>query len=51
VADAWINEFHYADSGADAGEFVEIAGIAGTDLTGWTIVLYNVPAPYTARSR
>ncbi|HEX8443383.1 MAG TPA: Calx-beta domain-containing protein [Allosphingosinicella sp.] len=38
---AWINEFHYDNSGADAGEFVEIAAPAGTNLTGWTIVLYN----------
>jgi predicted extracellular nuclease len=38
---AWINEFHYDNSGTDAGEFIEIAGRAGTDLTGWTLVLYN----------
>jgi predicted extracellular nuclease len=38
---AWINEFHYDNSGADVGEFIEIAGKAGTDLTGWTLVLYN----------
>jgi hypothetical protein len=24
-----------------AGEFVEIAGLAGTDVTGWSIVPYN----------
>ena len=39
--DVFINEFHYDDAGADAGEFVEIAGPAGTDLTGWTVELYN----------
>lgn len=38
---AWINEFHYDNAGADAGEFIEIAAAAGTDLTGWTLVLYN----------
>jgi len=38
---AWINEFHYDDASTDQGEFVEIAGVAGTDLTGWKIVLYN----------
>jgi predicted extracellular nuclease len=38
---AWINEFHYDNTGADAGEFIEIAGAAGTDLTGWSLVLYN----------
>jgi hypothetical protein len=37
----WINEFHYDDAGADTGEFVEIAGPAGLDLTGYSIVLYN----------
>lgn len=37
----WINEFHYDDAGADAGEFIEIAGPAGLDLTGYTLVLYN----------
>ncbi|MEM8754238.1 MAG: lamin tail domain-containing protein, partial [Pseudomonadota bacterium] len=38
---AFINEFHYDDAGADEGEFIEIAGPAGTDLTGWSLVLYN----------
>jgi hypothetical protein len=37
----WINEFHYDNTGSDAGEFIEIAGTAGTDLTGWSLVLYN----------
>jgi hypothetical protein len=37
----WINEFHYDNNGTDANEFIEVAGTAGTDLTGWTIVLYN----------
>lgn len=37
----WINEIHYDNTGSDAGEFVEIAGNAGTDLTGWSLVLYN----------
>ncbi|MEZ5742982.1 MAG: hypothetical protein R3D89_04455 [Sphingomonadaceae bacterium] len=37
----YINEFHYDNSGADVGEFFEIAGPAGTDLTGWSLVLYN----------
>jgi len=39
--DPWINEFHYDNKGRDAGEFVEIAGPAGTDLNGWTLVGYN----------
>ena len=37
----FINEFHYDNAGTDAGEFIEIAGPAGTDLTGWRIELYN----------
>ena len=37
----WINEIHYDNRGTDTGEFVEIAGHAGTDLTGWRLVLYN----------
>ena len=37
----FINEVHYDNAGTDTGEFVEIAGPAGTDLTGWTVVLYN----------
>lgn len=40
-AEVWINEFHYDNSGTDRNEFVEIAGTAGTDLTGWTIVAHN----------
>ena len=38
---AWINEFHYDNDGADQGEFIEIAGTAGLDLTGWSVVRYN----------
>ncbi len=37
----FINEFHYDNAGTDANEFIEIAGVAGTDLTDWSIVLYN----------
>ena len=40
-AAVFINELHYDNAGADAGEAVEIAGPAGTDLTGWRVVLYN----------
>ncbi|NEZ03924.1 hypothetical protein G4Y73_07140 [Wenzhouxiangella sp. XN201] len=38
---AWINEFHYDNDGTDSGEFVEVAGPAGLDLTGWSVVGYN----------
>ena len=37
----WINEFHYHNTGPDTGELIEVAGLAGTDLTGWSIVKYN----------
>jgi hypothetical protein len=37
----WINEFHYDNTGTDAGEFVEVAGTAGLNLTGYSILLYN----------
>lgn len=39
--EVFINEVHYDTAGADVGEFVEIAGPAGTNLTGWSLVLYN----------
>ena len=41
TAQVFINEIHYDNSGTDTGEAIEVAGPAGTDLTGWTIVLYN----------
>ncbi len=37
----FINEIHYDNIGTDAGEAIEIAGPAGTDLSGWSLVLYN----------
>lgn len=37
----FINELHYDNAGTDTGESVEIAGPAGTDLSGWSLVLYN----------
>ncbi len=37
----WINEFHYDNKGGDRDEFVEVAGTAGTDLSGWTLLGYN----------
>ncbi|HSM81449.1 MAG TPA: hypothetical protein VLS96_07175, partial [Nodosilinea sp.] len=37
----FINEFHYDNTGTDVGEFIEIAAPTGTDLTGWSLVLYN----------
>ncbi len=37
----WINEIHYDNDGTDSGEGVEIAGPAGTVMTGWKLVAYN----------
>ena len=37
----WINELHYDNSGTDTGEFIEIAGAAGTNLSSYSLVLYN----------
>ena len=36
-----IAEVHYDNTGTDSGEAIEVSGPAGTNLTGWTIVLYN----------
>ena len=40
-ATVFFNELHYDNDGTDTGEAVEIAGPAGTDLTGWSVVRYN----------
>ncbi|MEZ4511673.1 MAG: ExeM/NucH family extracellular endonuclease [Chloroflexota bacterium] len=44
----FINEIHYDNASTDTGEAVEIAGPAGTDLTGWSIVRYNGSVPSAA---
>ncbi|MBN2445436.1 MAG: lamin tail domain-containing protein [Phycisphaerae bacterium] len=36
-----INEVDYQNPSTDTSEWIEIAGAAGTDLTGWQIVLVN----------
>jgi uncharacterized protein len=41
LANVFINEINYDPAGTDANETIEIAGLAGTDLTGWRLVLYN----------
>lgn len=48
----FINEFHYDNLGVDSGEFIELAGVAGTSLAGWSLILYNGndSAPYDTRS-
>jgi hypothetical protein len=37
----FINEIHYDNTSTDVDEGVEIAGPAGTDLTGYTLTPYN----------
>ncbi len=39
----WINELHYDNTGTDTNEGVEVAGPAGTDLSGYAIIGYNGP--------
>ena len=41
AAQVFFNELHYDNAGTDVGEAIEIAGPAGTDLTGWSIAHYN----------
>ncbi|MBD2233796.1 endonuclease/exonuclease/phosphatase family protein [Phormidium tenue] len=37
----FISELHYDNTGTDVGEFIEIAAPVGTDLAGYSLVLYN----------
>lgn len=48
----FINEIHYDNSGADAGEAIEVVAPEGTDLTGYSLVLYNGTggAPYDTKA-
>jgi Ca2+-binding RTX toxin-like protein len=51
----FVNEFHYDNNAADIGEFIEIANTSNTNLTGWSVVLYNgggagAGAPYATYS-
>jgi len=41
VPSVYLSEIHYDNVGTDADERIEITGAAGTDLTGWSVVLYN----------
>jgi uncharacterized protein len=36
-----ITEIHYDNAGTDTGESIEVTGPGGTDLTGYSIELYN----------
>lgn len=40
-AQVFSNEIHYDNFSTDVNERIEVAGPAGTDLTGWSIVLYD----------
>lgn len=37
----WINEIHYDNAGGDLNECIEIAAPAGTDMSDFSIILYN----------
>ncbi len=37
----FLSELHYDNDGGDVGEFFEVTGDKGGDLTGWSVVLYN----------
>lgn len=41
AANVWINEIHYDNASMDLGEGVEVAGPAGTSLSGYSLVFYN----------
>jgi len=41
AAKGWINEFHYDNTGTDAGEFVEIVLADTTPTTNVSVILYN----------
>lgn len=40
-ASVFINEIHYDNDGGDVNEGIEVAGPAGQDLFGWSVLLYN----------
>jgi len=41
VPAVWINEVEYNDPSIDDEEFIELCGVAGTDITGWKVQLVN----------
>lgn len=41
ATEVFISELHYDNVSTDVGEAIEIEGPVGTDLTGWSVVLYN----------
>lgn len=43
-----FSELHYDNSSTDVNEKIEIEGPAGTDLTGWSVVLYGGDATFAS---
>jgi predicted extracellular nuclease len=41
ATEPFISELHYDNAGTDTGEAVEVQAEPGTDLTGWSVELYN----------
>ncbi len=37
----FVNELHYDNIKTDVNEAIELVGLAGTDLSGWQLLLYN----------
>ena len=37
----FVNEIHYDNTGTDAGEAIEVVAPEGTNLAGYSLVLYN----------
>jgi hypothetical protein len=37
----WINEIHYSNQAKDENEGAEVAGTAGLDVSGWTLLRYH----------
>uniref|UniRef100_A0A7S1THB1 Endonuclease/exonuclease/phosphatase domain-containing protein n=1 Tax=Compsopogon caeruleus TaxID=31354 RepID=A0A7S1THB1_9RHOD len=37
----FFNELHYDNIGTDTGEAIELAGLMGSSVAGWALVLYN----------
>lgn len=41
TATPFISEIHYDNTGTDTGEAIEVTAALGTDVTDWSVVLYN----------
>jgi len=41
IPNVFINEIHYDNTGSDQSEFIELAGMAGINLDGWSLHFYN----------